>query len=95
MEKEFGNLGFVIYVVMRSLRHLIEERKLWNKIFPLKKGIKVKLIQDTSFGDLQLKKGKIGRVFDYTEGSPIIYIDFGYEKRIFALQVKRIRKVLE
>lgn len=69
--------------------------EVWNELFPILKGQKVELIQDTQFGDGELlKKGTIGIVVLYRHYSPLITVDFGKEK-YYLLERKRVRKVFD
>lgn len=73
-------------------------KKVWDKIFPLKEGQKVKLKERTVFRGLNksftLSKGTKGRILFYAQGSPFIQVlfkDRNKEHNCY-LEVKRVER---
>jgi hypothetical protein len=76
-------------------------KEVWNILFPLQKGVRVELVEDTNFypfnltkeNKTRLRKGSKGTVVGYREGSPFISVKFDGRNKIYLLEKKRVRRI--
>lgn len=100
-EKVIGKLGNVIDVTILNLNPSIKQsEEVWEKLFPLRSGQKVKLLVSTSFLEssgksFTLPAGTKGRIVNYTQGSPFITVIFRKKKKVHLclLDVRRVKRI--
>jgi len=81
-------------------------KEVWNILFPLHKGVRVELVEDTNFypfnfsrirptqkKKVRLRKGSRGTVMEYREGSPLIYVRFDGRESTYLLEKEKVRRI--
>jgi len=91
----------VIIVVTKDLNRSTNE--LWDKLFPLRAGQKVELLEKTLFVSRKMKypfylpKGLRGEILSYIPYSPFISILFSQKRKKYYcyLEVEKVKRILD
>jgi len=77
-----------------------QAEKVWDEIFPMKKGQKVILLKTTMFGTkkrakfpMTVKAGTRGVVVMHIIGDPFVEVNFGFRDWTHFIEVERVKRL--